>query len=73
MIFEKAKKVRRGSVIQVAENIPGWGGCLMIVDEVKQWGVQCYMRTPGRELRTAFLRLRFGEFYYIGEAEVVQA
>lgn len=59
-----------GSVIQVKEDIPAWGGCLMIVDEVKQWGVQVYMRIPGgRGVKTAYLRLRHDEYYYIGEAE----
>ena len=64
--------VKVGSVIQVKETIPAWGGCLMIVDEVKQWGVQCYMRIPGRKIQTATLRLNHSEYYYIGEAEVVE-
>lgn len=62
-----------GSVIQVRENIPAWGGCLMIVNKVADWGVQAYMRIPGgREVQTTFLRLRHDEYYYIGEAEVVE-
>ena len=44
----------------------------MIVDEVKQWGVQCYMRIPGREIKSTAMRLNHSEYYYIGEAEVIQ-
>ena len=64
--------IKVGSVIQVKETIPAWGGCLMIVDEVKQWGVQCYMRIPGREIKSTAMRLHHSEYYYIGEAEVIQ-
>jgi hypothetical protein len=62
-----------GSVIQVREDIPAWGGCLMIVNKVADWGVQAYMRIPGgRGVQTTFLRLRHDEYYYIGTAEVVE-
>ena len=65
--------VKVNSVIQVKENIPAWGGCLMIVDEVKVWGVCCYMRIPGgREAKTTALRLTHDEYYYIGEAKVIE-
>lgn len=61
-----------GSVIQVREDIPVWGGCLMIVDKAAQWGVQAYMRLPGKEVQTTALRLTHGDYYPIGKAEVVQ-
>lgn len=65
--------VKVGSVIQVKESIPMWGGCLMIVQEVKPWGVQCYMRLPFQgELRTTYLRLNHSEYYLIGEAALVE-
>lgn len=64
--------VKVGSVIQVKETVPAWGGCLMIVQEVKEWGVQCYMRLPGREMKTTYLRLNHSEYYVIGEAELVE-
>lgn len=66
--------IKVGSVIQIKETIPAWGGCLMIVGEVKEWGVQCYMRMPGRDkdALTTALRVNHSEYYYIGEAEVVQ-
>lgn len=60
-----------GSVIQVREDIPAWGGCLMIVNKVAQWGVQAYLRIPNKEVQTTFLRLKHDEYYYIGKAEVV--
>ena len=63
--------IKVGSVIQVKETIPAWGGCLMIVDEVKEWGVQAGMRLPNREMRTTYLRLNHSEYYYIGEAVLI--
>lgn len=60
-----------GSVIQVKETVPAWGGCLMIVEEVKKWGVTALMRIPGREMKTTFLRLNHSEYYYIGESKIV--
>lgn len=57
-----------GSVIQVRENVPAWGGCLMIVEEVKEWGVQVSMRLPGKGMQLTYLRLKHGEFYYVGMA-----
>ena len=64
--------VKVGSVIQVKETVPAWGGCLMIVQEVKDWGVQCYMRLPAREMQTTYLRLNHSEYYLIGSAELVE-
>lgn len=57
--------IQVGDVIQVKETIPAWGGCLMIVDEVKQWGIQCIMRLPGRNPRITALRLSHSEYYPI--------
>ena len=59
-----------GDVIQVKETVPAWGGCLMIVDEIKDWGVQAVMRLPGRNPRLTALRLNHSEYYSVGEAKI---
>lgn len=41
-------KVKEGSVIQVNEKIPEWFGCLLIVKEMKTWGVLAGMKIPFR-------------------------
>lgn len=37
---------KKNDVIQINESIPNWTGCLMIVREVKDWGVMAGMRVP---------------------------
>ena len=53
-------------VIQVKERIPAWGGCLMVVSEVKEWGVKAVMRLPGAEPRVTHLRLNHSEYNHVG-------
>ena len=38
----------------------GWAGCLVVVDEVRTWGIQGFVQVPrgGR----AYIRLKTGEF-----------
>ena len=55
----KLTRVYKGSLIQVNEKIHDWFGCVMIVDEVKSWGVQAYLKIPCRG--NAFLRLNWEE------------
>lgn len=61
--------VKVGSVIQANENSGEWCGCLLIVDEVKSWGVQAGMKIPYKG--TAYMRLTNEQFDYIGEAVLV--
>ena len=44
----KSTRVCKGTLIQVNEKIDDWFGCVMIVDEVKNWGVQAYLKIPCR-------------------------
>lgn len=37
-----------GDVIQIAPHVATWGGCFLIVSEVKAFGVQGYVLLPGR-------------------------
>ena len=53
-------KLSRGSIIQANENAKDWRGCVLIVDEVKSWGVQAFLHIPGQG--DAYIRLRNDEF-----------
>jgi len=58
-------KVKKGDVIQIKLNNK-WGGCLAVVDEVRPWGVQCYVKVPLQGL--AYYRVQNEEFDVIGPA-----
>lgn len=64
-------KVKKNDVIQINEKCgnKSWTGCLMIVDEVKNWGVQAYLHIPMQG--DAYLRINHGEYDVIGEAALV--
>jgi hypothetical protein len=66
----KMKKVKKNDVIQIALT-NRWAGCLAIVDEVKEWGVQCFVEIPLKG--TAFYRVNNNEFEVIGEAVFILA
>jgi len=55
-----------GSVIQVNELVPEWAGCLMIVNEVKDWGVTAGLKVPMQGV--AYLRLTHSQYEFIGDA-----
>lgn len=65
------EKVKKNDVIQINEKFKGtgWIGCLMIVDEVKSWGVQAYLHVPMQG--DAYLRIKHGEYDVIGKAAMV--
>lgn len=64
-------KVKKNDVIQINEKFKGtgWIGCLMIVDEVKSWGVQAYLHVPMQG--DAYLRIKHEEYDVIGVAALV--
>ena len=65
------EKVKKNDVIQINEKFKGtgWIGCLMIVDEVKSWGVRAYLHVPMQG--DAYLRIKHGEYDVIGKAAMV--
>ena len=63
--------VKRNMVIQANEKAPGeWCGCLLIVDEVKSFGVQAYLRVPFKG--NVYVRLSWEQFDIIGYAVMVE-
>lgn len=66
----------RGDVIQIdpAHDPGGFGGCLAVVEESKEWGVSlCYVHIPGEDGGDAYYRLPHGTYVVIGKAEWVHA
>lgn len=66
-------KIAVGDIIQIdPEHDPAFGGCLMVVSEVKSWGVQCYIAIPDKSVAnasdrgTAFYRVENGKFEKTG-------
>ena len=64
------KKVSEGDLIQVNEDGPAnWFRCILVIDEVKGWGVLASCTIPqaiGEPARDAFIRLRWHEFEALG-------
>lgn len=43
-----------------------WGGCFVLVTEVKKWGIQGFVQIPMQG--QAYIRLNLGEYEKIGTA-----
>lgn len=63
----------KGDVIQITNKDNKWYPCLLVIDEVKSWGVQAYAFMPSQDGKTqrAFYRIKNGEFENIGIAKVI--
>ena len=60
--------IKPGSVVQIApEHDQSFGGCLLLVTEVKSWGVQGAVRVPGAGA-DAHYRVKWEAVEYVGEA-----
>lgn len=62
-------ELKRGSIIQANENAGDWCGTVLIVDEVKSWGVQAFVRVPMKG--DAFIRLTPEQFEILSNGEAV--
>lgn len=65
-----SKTVSVGELIQINEDGPEhWFRCILVVDEIKTWGVQAYVTIPGARgtfAGDAFMRLEWKEFDCLG-------
>lgn len=52
--------LKRGDIIQANENAGEWCGTILIVDEVKSWGVQAFVHVPMKGY--AYIRLTPEQF-----------
>lgn len=60
------ERIKVGSVVQVNENQGTWAGCTVVVDEIKSFGVQAYLKIPMQGI--AYVRLKWEEIEYVGTA-----
>jgi len=58
-------KLEVGSIVQVNPKNDVFGGCLVVVSEVKSWGIQGYVQAPG-EKGQAYIRVSIGNFENTG-------
>ena len=66
--------MKEGMIVQITNKGHHWFPCLIIVTEVKSWGIQGYMTIPSNTEATngdAYIRLKTEEFEIVGEANIV--
>jgi len=60
-------ELKKGDIIQITNDDDKWFPCLLIVDEVKNWGVQGYISIPLQG--AAYYRIKHEGFKKVGTAE----
>lgn len=60
--------LKKDDIVQIVPE-HNWGGCLLVVDEVKSWGIQGYVEIPLKG--QAYIRIKNGEFEVVGRAVFV--
>ena len=69
--IEPISNHRVNAVIQVIDSAnPALVGCIMQITDIRESGVLAAMRIPHKG-GTAYFRLKYGEFAYIGEAVMI--
>lgn len=66
--------MKPGDIIQIIDEQDPWYPCLLIVSELKSWGVQAYVLIPNeREVLTgqAYRRMKKGLYEPVGVAVIV--
>lgn len=53
-------ELKRGSIVQANENAGEWCGSVLIVDEVRAWGIQAFMHVPTEG--DTYIRLRHEQY-----------
>lgn len=71
------EEIAKGDIVQILDPHHAWCGCLLIVDEVKSWGVVAYITIPqsndGSEpAGTAYNRLDKNTYEKVGKAALVR-
>ena len=75
MISQGSEEMEVGDIIQITKEDHSWFGCLLMVSEVKSWGVQAFVAIPcrndRREVNRAYIRLNADEFELVGKAVMI--
>jgi hypothetical protein len=65
--YSAEKPPQRYEIVQANERVAHWFRCLVVVDEIKSWGVQGYTTIPGHDGPSdAFIRLTWDEIEKTG-------
>ena len=67
-------KILEGDIIQITDPEDNWFPALLVVDEVKSWGVQAYLHyvhNDGTPTGLAYYRISDGSFTKVGRAIVI--
>lgn len=74
---ENEMNVKPGDIVQVTDETHPWFPALLIVSEVKVWGVQAGCLVPRsnveNDVATAWNRLKTGSFERVGAAVILDA
>jgi len=70
--------VKKGSIVQIIDEKHSWYPCLLIVDEVKTWGVQAVAIIPqsndgSAPVSRAWNRLNYEQIKEVGLAEIISS
>jgi len=63
--------VEVNDIVQITDVNDGWYPCILIVTEVKKWGIQGYLKAPMSE-GFLFYRVENGKFEKVGTAVIVK-
>ncbi|MCK9543756.1 MAG: hypothetical protein M0R03_17185 [Novosphingobium sp.] len=67
--------LEKGTIVQITNEQHHWFPCLIIVDEIKSWGIRGYITVPNNDREktngNAFIRLNNEEFEIVGKANIV--
>lgn len=69
--------VEVGDLVQITNSAHDWYRCILVVDQVKSWGIQAGMQLPPgvHEVacmpdNTTYLRIPNGDYVIVGKAEI---
>jgi len=62
-------EIKKGDIVQVTSSENKWYPCLVIVSDVKEFGIQGYTSMPTQG--DAYIRLKKEEYEIVGEAVVL--
>lgn len=66
-----AKKTKPGDIVLVTAVGLGWEGCLVIVEELRAWGVTGFLRAPMQD-GLIYIRLAWEDFATTGGHVVLE-
>lgn len=64
------QKLEKGSIVQIANEDHQWFPCLIVVDEIKSFGIQGYIVMPTNDKEPnmpAYIRLKAEDYILVGQ------